>query len=183
MIKPFKLVYVLSLLALFSLLLSIGCSSKSPAPTSPSIENSALAAYIPVPEDVNLIVTLTGTPPDLYTSAIESGDSAFPEIRQVSDQIKEIYRNNRDNPYALSVQSQVSSLVNIILDLKEQRADYIRSLLEASLDDIQRNAIEKIESIPGTLPSMISSTTRLIRLNPSRERQSHSRIWLLIHSV
>ncbi len=183
MMKLFKLMCALSLLALFSILLSIGCSSKSSTPTSPSIENSASTAYVPVPEDVNLIVTLTGTPPDLYTSAIESADTAFPQIRQVSDQIKEIYRNNRDNPYAVTVQSQVGSLVNIILDLKEQRADYIRSLLGASLDDIQRNAIEKIESIPGTTVTFRDLVINSLCVKAPRESITQIRALSEVHDI
>ncbi|MCX6646547.1 MAG: S8/S53 family peptidase [bacterium] len=95
-------------------------------------------------------MTLNGTPPDLYTDTIETADQTFPQIEQISDQIKDIYRQNRDNLYSVTFQSDISSLVNVVQDLKKQRAAYVSSLLESALSGIQENATQKIESIPDT---------------------------------
>ncbi len=145
---------------------AVGCSSGKSAPTTPDIDGGLdltqstssqepdspgenLSSIISL-GPVDLIVFLSGTPSDLCITVRESADSAYSEIRELSDRIKEVYRSNRGNEMSGAVQSQVRPLVQQVKYLKQQRASYVTSLLHGALDGLQDDAAGKLESIGDT---------------------------------
>jgi hypothetical protein len=161
----YKLFIALSITIILSLslLLCISCQTKPGDPISPgrtvdsgvspspaTSQGNQLSDIEVGPDAVSLIVRLSGTPENLYTDTIDFADSMFPQIRILSDKVKNIYRANRGKEATTSVQAEITPLVNQIISLKKSRASYVTSILHTKLDTIQRDAARAIESIPQT---------------------------------
>ena len=176
----------IGLLAAMAIIFMPGCSGSS-GPASPSLDLTPSAEQSPdrgqtgdpvsstspwdvasANESVKLIVILNGAPDNLHAQVSESADWQYSEINDISGQVRQIYANNRGHEFSAGVMSQVGQLVARLETLRQDRAQYARSLLHGALDGIQNHAIEVIESIENTsvissdliLNSLIVQTTR-----------------------
>lgn len=131
--------------------LLIGVSSPDGSTAYASVAPVIHDHYVPpLRESVDLVLVLADTPWNLNTEVREQADRAYAEMFEISDRIKDIYRDNRGSEHWTSVQSLVSPLATRLADVREARAAYVTALLHQSLDSMQDRATQALQSIPDT---------------------------------
>jgi len=126
----------------------------------------------PLTDRVMVTVVLEGTPQGLYSDVRFAANDSFALIDELEDQIKEIYRENRESGLNSSVQALVTPLVQQILELKAERAAYITALLHGSLDENLDEMSALVETIPGTVTRFKDVITNTLSVETSRDRIS-----------
>jgi len=124
----------------------------------------------PEGEKVNLLVIIEGADVGLYEDAKRLGDQNFDEIDFISDRIKEIYRTNRQVGITVGLHSQIQPLVDRMLELRADRATFVRNYLEDALNPVQDLMTSRIESIPGTSVTSSDVVLNSLAVQTSRNR-------------
>ena len=146
--------------------------------------------YDPAMQDevINVTAVLSGTPLGIYADIKNAADAAYPEIKELSEDIKSRYRaaqpeisafaeqnedafSNREN-WAVSEynailnrhragKSYIDSMLRDIESLRERRSAMITDMLESNIGPLQEEAIEHVSGIEDT---NIKSTNYIVNV-------------------